>query len=69
VKAGDIVVRKNIWAQWQRYNKGMTFDDNEVGIVIKQGKSFIMNRWAIMWSSQGLQWEPEEELEVVSESR
>ena len=69
MKVGDLVVKKNIWEEWQRYNKWMTFDDKEVGIVLKQGKSFIMNRWAIMWSLQGMQWEPEEELEVVNESR
>ena len=67
MQVGNLVRRKNIWANWKKYNMWMEMEEyKEIGIVVKRLGSTARY---VLWSTSGLLWESENKLELVNESR
>ncbi len=64
MQVGDLVRRKNIWAEWQEHNTWMTHPEyKELGLIVKwQG---VTERF-VFWTQTGLSWADEDELVLVS---
>ena len=59
---GDLVKRKNVYAEWQKYNSWMIKDEEgEVGIIVAMGRSVD---YRVLWPS-GMSWIDETEIEAV----
>ena len=59
---GDLVKRKSIYAEWQKYNAWMTeVEKDEIGIIVATGRSVD---YRVLWSS-GLSWLDETEIEIA----
>ena len=63
MKEGDLVKRKNIWAEWQKHNAWMKTDEyTEIGMVVKW--SGVTEQY-VLWPLTGLSWEAEDEIELI----
>jgi hypothetical protein len=66
VKVGDLVRRYDTFKEWLKYNAWMTLDEEkELGIITK----FDEGHAVVLWSTTGLSWEDEEDIEVVGAYR
>ena len=66
MKVGDLVRRCDTFKEWLKYNAWMTLDEEkELGIITK----FDEGRAVVLWSTTGLSWEDEEDIEVVGAYR
>lgn len=66
MQVGDLVRRKDIWAQWTKHNAWVKSEYyKEIGLVVTLNGT---TQQYVLWASSGLSWEDEDELELIDES-